>query len=122
MATVFLQQRLRRVSASDAVRMEVGQGEENMDGMEFGTAHVTAPSGPSFEGSDDGLRRVLWSSSQHSDVKAGAIGANRRRSEDIKMYRTACEAGVWDEDAVVREEDARALVYLIRSEMTVLRL
>lgn len=51
--------------------------------------------------------------SHDSEAKAGAMGASRRRSDETDRYRIRGEeAGV----------EARVLVSLIRSEMTVFRL
>lgn len=87
--------REERVSAWSGVRRVLGQGDERIDGTGAVVVFV-----------------VACSTSHDSEAKAGAMGASRRRRDEMDRYRMRGEeAGV----------EARVLVSLVRSEMTVFR-
>lgn len=89
--------REERVSTWSGVRRVLGQGDERMDGT----------------GVEEVVFVLACRTSHDSEAKAGAMGASRRRSDETDRYRIRGEeAGV----------EARVLVSLIRSEMTVFRL
>ena len=77
------------------MRRVLGQGDERIDGTGVEVVFLVAC-------------RI----SHDSEAKAGAIGASRRRRDEMHRYRMRGEeAGV----------EARVLVSLVRSEMTVFR-